>query len=233
MSDNVELTAQLRTDVGKGASRRLRREADLVPAVLYGADKDAIALSIAHKDLHKACETESFFSQIITIRTGADKTPAIVKDLQRHPARDRILHADFFRISMDQEIQVEVPLHFVNEEECPGVKLHNGQVSHLITSVTVACLPGNLPEYLEVDIGNLDIGDSLTMSQIALPEGVAIPELELGEDHDHMIVNVSEQHEIVEEEEVEEVEPGDVEATEVSEEPEGEDEDSGDSSDED
>ncbi|MDZ7684141.1 MAG: 50S ribosomal protein L25/general stress protein Ctc [Gammaproteobacteria bacterium] len=172
MSDNVELTAQLREDVGKGASRRLRRQADLVPVVLYGANKGALSLSIPHKDLHRACENESFFSQIITIKTSDDSTPAIVKDLQRHPAKDRILHADFFRISMDQEIEVDVPLHFLNEEECPGVKLHNGQVSHHLTSVTVSCLPGKLPEYIEVDIGDLDIGDSILMSQIVLPEGV-------------------------------------------------------------
>lgn len=216
MSDNVELAVQLRTDVGKGASRRLRREADLVPAVLYGADKDPVALSIPHKDLYKACESEAFFSQIITIKTEDDSAQAIVKDLQRHPSKDRILHADFFRVRMDQEIQVEVPLHFMGEEDSPGVKLHNGQVIHNLASIVVACLPGNLPEYLEVDVSNLDVGDSISLSQLVLPEGVSIPELELGEDHDNMVVNVTEQHEIVEEDDAEEPAADEVEASEQS-----------------
>lgn len=218
MSDNIELAAQLRTDVGKGASRRLRREADLVPVVLYGAEKEPVSLSIPHKDLYKACESESFFSQIITIKTSDDAAQAIVKDLQRHPSKDRILHADFFRVRMDVEIQVEVPLHFVGEEDSPGVKLHNGQVSHHLTSLNVSCLPGNLPEYIEVDVSGLDVGDAITMSQVVLPEGVAVPELELGEDHDHMVVNVTEQHEIVEEEDVEEPAADEVEASEQSDE---------------
>ncbi len=216
MSDHVELAAQPRNDVGKGASRRLRREADLVPAVLYGAGEDAVALSIPHKDLHKACETEAFFSQIITIKIDSDGTPAIIKDLQRHPAKDRILHADFYRVRMDQAIQVEVPLHFINEEDAPGVKLHNGQVNHVMTSVTIECLPGQLPEYIEVDVVSLDIGDSISMSQIVLPEGVLIPELEQGEDHDQVIVNVTEMHVEVEEEPEESVAPDEVEASEQS-----------------
>ncbi len=212
MSDNVELTAELRTDVGKGASRRLRREADLVPAVLYGAGKGPVSLSIPHKDLHKACESESFFSQIITIRTSDDSAAAIVKDLQRHPAKDRILHADFFRVSMDQEIQVEVPLHFIGEEDGPGVKLHNGQVNHHLTTVTVACLPGNLPEYIEVDVSGLDVGEGIALSQLVLPEGVRIPELELGEDHDNQIVNVTAKIVVQEETEAPEADAGAEEA---------------------
>jgi large subunit ribosomal protein L25 len=201
MSDNIELTAELRTDIGKGASRRLRRNADLVPAVLYGAGKDAVSLSIPHKDLFKACETEAFFSQIITIKAGGDKAQAIVKDLQRHPAKNRILHADFFRVRMDQEITVEVPIHFMNEEECKGVKLHNGQIQHNMTSIEISCLPGKLPEYIEVDVLGLDVGDSIHMTQIVLPEGVAIPALAQGEDHDQVVVSVHEQRvEIVEDE---------------------------------
>lgn len=212
MSDKIELAAQLRHDIGKGASRRLRRVADLVPAVLYGAGKDPVALSIPHKDLHKACENEAFFSQIITINADSDSTAAIIKDLQRHPAKDRILHADFFRISMDQEITVEVPLHFLNEEECVGVRLNNGQVSHNISSIEISCLPGKLPEYIEINCGNLDIGDSIHISQIVLPDGVAIPALALGEDHDQVVVSVSEQRiEVVEDD-----------APEVPDEPESE-----------
>lgn len=201
MSDQIELTAQLRTDIGKGASRRLRRHADLVPVVLYGAGKDAVSLSIPHKDLHKACETEAFFSQIITIKAAGDEAQAIIKDLQRHPAKDRILHADFFRVRMDQEITVEVPLHFINEELCPGVRLHNGQVAHNLTSIEISCLPGKLPEYIEVDVERLEIGGSIHMSEIVLPQGVTITALQQGEDHDQVVVSVYEQRaEVVEEE---------------------------------
>ena len=121
MSD-FELNAELRSDMGKGASRRLRRNADMVPAILYGAGRDPQPLSIAHKDLYKALENEAFFSHIITIKADGKKQEAILKDLQRHPAKDRIMHADFLRIQMDQEITVEVPLHFMNEDSCVGVK---------------------------------------------------------------------------------------------------------------
>lgn len=189
---DFEISAVVREDKGKGASRRLRRQADMIPAIIYGAGKDPVALSIAHKDIYKACETEAFFSHILKIDIGGESEQAIVKDLQRHPAKDRIMHADFLRIRMDQEITVEVPIHFANEEKCVGVRQHGGIVSHNMSSVEITCLPGSLPEYLEVDVENMDIGDSLVMSQIPLPDGVSIPSLEFGEDHDHVIVSVNE-----------------------------------------
>jgi large subunit ribosomal protein L25 len=214
MSDQIELTAEIRTDLGRGASRRLRRLSDLVPAVLYGAGKEAVSLSIAHKDLHKACENEAFFSQIIVINAGNEAAPAIVKALQRHPARDRIMHADFFRVRMDQEITVEVPFHFLNEEECVGVRLHAGIISHNMTSLEVSCLPSDLPEFIEVDVLDMDIGDAIHMSQIQLPERVSIPELELGEDHDQVVVSIHERRaEAVEAESKVADEPEEVPAT--------------------
>ena len=190
MAAEFELNAELRTETGKGASRRLRRHADLVPAILYGAGKDPQPLSIPHKDLHKACENEAFFSHIITIKAGGKAQEAILKDLQRHPAKDRIMHADFFRVQMDQTIVVEVPLHFTNEESCVGVKQEGGNVSHTMTSLEVSCLPGDLPEYIEVDIRNLSLGSSIHMSEIVLPEGLSILELAQGEDHDQVVVAV-------------------------------------------
>ncbi len=190
MAAEFELKAELRTDKGKGASRRLRRNADLVPAILYGAGKDPQPLSIPHKDLHKACENEAFFSHIITIKAGGKAQEVILKDLQRHPAKDRIMHADFFRVQMDQTIVVEVPLHFTNEESCVGVKQEGGIVSHTMTSLEISCLPGDLPEYIEVDIRNLHLGSSIHMSEIVLPEGLTILELALGEDHDQVVVAV-------------------------------------------
>ncbi|MDA0979183.1 MAG: 50S ribosomal protein L25/general stress protein Ctc [Proteobacteria bacterium] len=193
MADAFELNAELRTDKGKGASRRLRRIADLVPGILYGGDKEPLMLSIAHKDLHKACENEAFFSHIITIHAGGNSQEAILKDLQRHPAKDRIMHADFLRIQADQEITVEVPIHFLNEEKCLGVRQHNGMLSRNMNSVQITCLPRNLPEYIAVDVEHMDIGDAIHLSQLQLPEGTAIPELALGEEHDHVVVTINEQ----------------------------------------
>jgi len=190
MSD-FELNAELRSDMGKGASRRLRRNADMVPAILYGADRDPQPLSIAHKDLYKALENEAFFSHIITIKADGKKQEAILKDLQRHPAKDRIMHADFLRIQMDQEITVEVPLHFMNEDSCVGVKQGGGNISHNMSVLEVTCLPGDLPEFIEVDIAELDVGESIHMSELKLPQGLTIPSLQLGDDHDHMVVSVN------------------------------------------
>ena len=193
MADVFELNAELRSDKGKGASRRLRREADKVPAILYGGDKEPQPLTVLHKDLHKACENEAFFSHIITIHADGKSQEAILKDLQRHPAKDRIMHADFLRIQADQEITVDVPFHFLNEEACIGVKLHGGMVSHNMNSVTISCLPRNLPEYIEIDVKDMDIGDAIHLSQVTLPEGVEIPELAQGEEHDHVVVAIHEQ----------------------------------------
>ena len=190
MADFV-LNAELRSDKGKGASRRLRRQADQVPAILYGAGKEPQPLSIRHQDLHKACESEAFYSNIITINVDGNAEDAILKDLQRHPARDRIMHADFLRILMDQEITVEVPLHFINEETCVGVRQGGGNISHNMTSVEITCLPGDLPEFIEVDVEDVDVGSSIHMSELVLPQGLVIPSLQLGADHDHVVVSVN------------------------------------------
>ena len=188
---DFELNAELRTDKGKGASRRLRRNADMIPAILYGAGKAPLSLTLAHKDIHKACENEAFFSHIITINADGDSQQAIVKDLQRHPAKDRIMHADFLRIQMDQAITVEVPLHFLNEDSCLGVRQGGGNVSHNMTSIEISCLPGDLPEYIEVDIEDLDLGDAIHMSGLKLAEELSIPSLQQGPDHDHVVVSVN------------------------------------------
>jgi large subunit ribosomal protein L25 len=188
---DFELNAELRTDKGKGASRRLRRNADMIPAILYGAGEDPLSLTLAHKDIHKACQSEGFFSRIITIIADGNSQQAIVKDLQRHPAKDRIMHADFLRIQMDQAIIVEVPLHFLNEDSCLGVRQGGGNVSHNMTSIEVSCLPGDLPEYIEVDIQDLDLGEAIHMSSLKLAEGLSVPSLQQGADHDHVVVSVN------------------------------------------
>lgn len=191
MAAEFELQAEVRADLGKGASRRLRLQADLVPAIIYGAGQDPQSLSIAHKDLIKATENEAFFSHILTINVAGDKQNAIIKDLQRHPSKSRILHADFQRILLDQAITVEVPFHFLNEESCVGVKTGGGQISHNMSQITISCLPGDLPEYIEVDLAEVDVGEALHMSQVNLPEGVTIPALAQGADYDQVVVSVN------------------------------------------
>ena len=190
MSNEYELTAEIRTDVGKGASRRLRRLADKVPAILYGAGEKPLMLTLTHKDFIKALENEAFYSHVITIKHDNGEDQAILKDLQRHPAKIKILHADFLRVSMDVKIQVKVPLHFLNEENCVGVKLSGGRISHAMTELEISCLPGDLPEFLEIDMENHDLGAHIHISDIKLPSGIESVALSYGEDHDLQVASV-------------------------------------------
>ncbi len=190
MADQFELSAVPRKHRGRSPSRRLRRKADQVPVILYGAGQDPQPLSIPHKELHKACENEAFFSHIITLNAGGKSQEVILKDLQRHPAKDRIMHADFMRIRRDQTINVEVPLHFINEDSCVGVRQSGGNISHNMTAVEVSCLPGDLPEFIEFDVQELDVGDVIHMSELTLPAGLTMPALQQGPDHDHVVVSV-------------------------------------------
>jgi len=190
MSD-FDLTAESRTDKGKGASRRLRRESEMVPSILYGAGKEPVAISIAHKDLFKACENEAFFSHILDLNLEGETQKAILKDLQRHPSKSLILHADFMRVEMDQVITVEVPLRFVNEDSCVGVKQGGGNISRNMASLEVSCLPGDLPEYIEVDIESVGVGESIHMSELVLPDTLTVPALQQGSDYDQVVVSVN------------------------------------------
>ncbi|MDO8861331.1 50S ribosomal protein L25/general stress protein Ctc [Haliea sp. E1-2-M8] len=190
MSDQFELYAEVREDLGKGASRRLRRLADQVPAIIYGADKDPQPLSIIRKDLEKALEHEAFFSHVLVINIGGKKQKAILKDLQRHPARNSVTHADFLRVNEKVAIKVNVPVHFLNETTCHGVKVQGGMIQHQATDIEVLCLPSDIPEYLEVDMAGVEIGDIIHLSDIALPEGVVSVALSLGEDHDLAVASV-------------------------------------------
>ena len=190
MSD-FDLTAESRGDKGKGASRRLRRESGMVPSILYGAGKKPVAISIAHKDLFKACENEAFFSHILDITLEGKSQKAILKDLQRHPSKSLILHADFMRVEMDQVITVEVPLRFINEDSCVGVKQGGGNISRNMASLEVSCLPGDLPEYIEVDIESVGVGESIHMSELVLPDTLVVPALQQGSDYDQVVVAVN------------------------------------------
>ena len=181
-TEEFELNCSVRTDLGKGASRRLRRLDNNIPAVLYGGDKDPIALTIAHKDIARATENEAFFAHIITLKIGNKKEQAVIKALQRHPARAIILHADFLRVSATHTIIVKVPIHFLNEETCVGVRLGGGNIIRTMNEIEVSCLPKDLPEYIEVDMLEIDLGESVHLSEITLPEGITSVALSHGED---------------------------------------------------
>ena len=189
MSQQIEINAVLRTDVGKGASRRLRRLADKVPGIIYGGKDNALLLTMNANELTNVMKDEAFFSQILNVVVDGKGEQAVVRDLQRHPASDKVLHVDFLRVSADKAIQVQVPLRFIGEEDCVGVKMGGGIISHPLTEVEISCLPADLPEYLEVFVAELDLGHTIRLSELALPEGVTIPAL-IHEERDVTVVSV-------------------------------------------
>ena len=205
MSDKISLTAELRTDVGKGASRRLRRMGEQVPAIIYGADAETQNLSLGVNELSKAMELEAFYSQIMDVMIEGKANQAVVRDLQRNPASGKVLHIDFQRISANKIMHVNVPLHFINEDKCVGVKMGGGIISHNLTEVEISCLPADLPAFIEVDMENLDLGYAVHLSGLGLPAGVTIVALTHGDDHDMPVVSVNSPRGGAEEEEVAEV----------------------------
>jgi large subunit ribosomal protein L25 len=188
MSSDFVLNAEPRDDMGKGASRRLRRSGK-VPAIMYGAGKEPTSISLLHNEIAHSLENEAFYSHILTVNLGGKEESAILKDLQRHPGKPVIMHVDLQRVSAKEKIRVHVPLHFINEEEAPGVR-EGGLVTHNLTEVDVQCLPKDLPEYLEVDLSSLELDGIMHMSDIILPAGVEIVELSHGEGHDQAIASI-------------------------------------------
>ena len=191
MSEQVNLNAEAREIDGKSSSRKLRN-AGSVPAVIYGGENDPIKVSILEKDITKASEVPGFTTQILKITVSGEEQSVIVKELQRHPATQRVLHADLQRVNPDTKISITVPVRFINEDICIGVKTHGGAIARLINNIDISCLASNLPEYLEVDIAELDVGDSIFLSGLNLPDGVEIPSLALGDDRDQAVVSVTE-----------------------------------------
>ncbi len=190
MSDTTTIIADFREDVGKGASRRLRREGK-VPAVIYGGDRDPATLTLDQEELLHAAENEAFYASILEIQVGKDKKQqAVVRDMQRHPFKPIILHIDFMRVSAKEVLRISVPIHFNGEEESPAGKASGVVIQHLITEVEIAALPKDLPEYVSVDLSEMDAGDVVMLTDIQLPEGVTIPALEVeGEDNDAQVAN--------------------------------------------
>jgi len=191
MTDSNIINAELREDVGKGASRRLRHQGK-IPAVLYGGDKEPATLAIEHDPLRHAAETESFFSSILEIKIEDGRTQkVVVRDVQHHPFRPRIMHLDFLRVSDKQILRMSVPIHFTGEDESEAGKTSGVVIQHLVTEVEIEALPGNLPSFLNVDLSELELGDIVTLSEVQLPEGVEIPALSEDGGGEIMIANTS------------------------------------------
>ena len=201
MSVDFTVEAQARADMGKGASRRLRHQG-LVPGIVYGASKDPQSIALDHNKVIQHIEHEAFFSHILELSVDGKSEKVVVKDMQRHPSKRAVLHMDFLRVSDKEAIRMQVPLHFTGEDIAPGVKTGGGIVSHLITDVEISCLPSDLPEFIEVDMSAMNVGDSLHLSDIQLPKGVELVELSHGEEHDSAIANIHVPRAAVEEAEV-------------------------------
>jgi large subunit ribosomal protein L25 len=187
MTDLFTLDAEVRTELGKGASRRLRH-ANKVPAILYGEGKEPVSLTLAHNKVFRAQEEEAFYTQVLTLNVGGEKVECVVKDMQRHPFKPVIMHLDFLRVDANHPIHTIVPVHFVNED---AAAKKGGVVAHHIAEIAVTSLPGDLPEFIEVDCAGLEVGQTLHLSDLTLPKGVTSDELAKGEDHDQAVVTLN------------------------------------------
>ena len=176
----IAIKAEPRSMQGTGASRRLRR-GDKVPGVLYGAGKEALAIQLNHKELFFNLKTEAFHASILDLEVGSEKAQVLLRDYQMHPFEQRVLHVDFQRVAADKKIHMRVPLHFINAEISPGVKIAGGLVQHVMNELEITCLPKDLPEFIEIDLANLQAGHSLHLSGVKLPPGVE-PIVPKGED---------------------------------------------------
>jgi large subunit ribosomal protein L25 len=190
MAQIREIKAQSRNDEGKGASRRLRR-ASFVPAVVYGASQPPQSIQIEHNTILLAAKHEWFFSSILDLNVDGKVQKVLVRDWQKHPFKQQMLHMDFLRINENEVLRVNVPLHFLNQESSPAGKTSGVVISHNLTEVEVSCLPKDLPEFIALDLADLKPGDIVHLSQLKLPAGVNLPALHLGADHDIAVVTAN------------------------------------------
>jgi len=201
MAKTHAINVEKRNDEGKGASRRLRR-AGFAPAIVYGGEVKPVSIQLQHKDVWMASQNEWFYSSILDLSLGGDVQKVLLRDMQRHPFKQLVLHLDFQRVNENEAIRVRVPLHFLNQEKSPAGKTSGVVITHEMNDVEISCLPKDLPEYLEVDLGEIGVGDIVHLSEIKLPAGVEIPELRFGKEHDHAVAVAKEIKEEVEEAQV-------------------------------
>ncbi|MFT3741725.1 MAG: 50S ribosomal protein L25/general stress protein Ctc [Gammaproteobacteria bacterium] len=196
MADKFELTAEPRQESGKGAIRRLRRLADKVPAIVYGAGKAPLPISLSHNSFNNALKNQAFYSHILTLKLGNSQEKVVLKALQRHPSKPRILHADFLRILANEKLTMLVPLQFINEETAPGIKLEGGVLTRLLNEVEVRCLPADLPEGIEVDLAEVGLDQYVHLSQLKLPAGVEL--VALAHEDDKPVAHIHQMQELKE-----------------------------------
>jgi large subunit ribosomal protein L25 len=187
MTDLFTLDAEVRTDLGKGASRRLRH-ASKVPAILYGEGQEPVSLTLAHKNVFRAQQEEAFYSHVLTINVDGKPVECLLKDMQRHPFKQLVMHLDFLRIDATHVVQVNAPIHFLNEEAAEKL---GGKIAHLMNEIAITCLPADIPEFIEIDLANLAVGETIHLSDVTLPKGVTSDELAKGESHDQAVVTVN------------------------------------------
>jgi len=197
MATTHEIKVERRDNDGRGASRRLRNTGK-VPAIVYGGELAPVSIEILHNDVWLASQHEWFYSAILDLSLNGDVQKVLLRDMQRHPFKQQILHLDFQRVDENKAIRVRVPLHFLNQEKSPAGKKAGILISHALNEVEISCLPKHLPEYIEIDLANLDVGGIVHLSEVKLPEGVEIPELRLGKEHDVAVVTAQEVKEEVE-----------------------------------
>ena len=189
MTDQITLNADLRERTGTNKAREIRNVDGMVPAIVYGDEKETLNIKLKLNELTKASENELFYTQVLLIKTKGKEEKVVLKELQRDPAKGKFLHADFQRVSSKTKLKVVIPVNFVNEEECAGVKVDGGVVAKAIREIEIMCLAGNIPESIDVDIENLNLGDSIRLTEVSLPEGSEIPGLT--DETDQMVVSVN------------------------------------------
>ena len=187
MTDLFTLEAEVRTDLGKGASRRLRH-ANKVPAILYGEGQEPVSLTLEHKSVFRSQQEEAFYSHVLTINIDGKPVECLLKDMQRHPYKQVVMHLDFLRIDATHAVHINAPIHFINEEVA---EKKGGKIAHNVNEIAISCLPADIPEFIEVDVAGLEVGQTLHLSDITLPKGVTSDELAKGEDHDQAVASLN------------------------------------------
>jgi len=187
MTDFLTLEAEVRTDLGKGASRRLRH-ANKVPAILYGENQEPVSLTLEHKNVFRAQQEEAFYSQVLTLNIDGKPVECLIKDMQRHPFKQIVMHLDFLRIDANHVVHSNAAIHFINEDEAAKT---GANISHHMNEIAITCLPKDLPEFIEIDLAGLELGQTLHLSDVTFPAGVTSDELAKGEDHDLAVVSAN------------------------------------------
>ena len=186
---SVELNVTLREDKGKGASRRLRH-ANTFPGIVYGGDKDPVSITLQQKDVQHELPDESFYSQVLSLNIDSKAEDVLVRDIQHHPYKAEVMHMDFIRVDEKKVVHIFSQLHFIGEEVSPGVKTEDGVINHVMTEVELECLPKNIPEFIEVDLSEMHVGDVIHLTDLKLPKGVEVLALKQGEEHDTAVVGM-------------------------------------------